>query len=99
MTIQTTIAALLAKVTGESAAAKISRKQHEISVVTTKNTGAINQTIDAEIDAVATSARISFGRIDQLLGTGALSSKKAKAVDTARVQIDGALRQLDAALG
>lgn len=98
MNVKDIIAGIIARITGETAADRIRRKQAEIAAVTTRNTQTINATIDSEIDSVATAARVAFGRIDQLLGTGALNTNKARAVDTARAQIDRALQQLDAAL-
>lgn len=96
MTIQSIIQAILAKVVGETAPATIKRKQAEINAVVDRNTAAINTAVDAEIDSLRTQAQLAFGRITDLLATGAVNANKSRAVDTARAQLEKALQQLDA---
>lgn len=89
--------AMIALMVGESATSRIKRKQAEIAAVVDRNTAAINKAIDDEINALQTTVQSAFSRITDLLGTGALNTKKADAVSKARAEIDAALEALDAA--
>ena len=91
------LGAVVRVITGETAAQKIVRKRAEINAVVSRNSAAINATIDAEIDALRHVVQTTFGRIEELVSTDAAGGDKAKAIKSARTRMGDALEALDAA--
>jgi hypothetical protein len=89
---------IFSKVLGETGTQTIKRKQAEIAEVTAKNMTRIDDAVTTEIAGLKFHAQVAFGRIKDLLSTGALDPAAEAAILNARDQIDLALVELDVAI-